>query len=86
MPHELFITHCTNGTLIMNPFIFMFHHNFYPKSTIDLKDTEIFEETRHKLQVLQQNYDDIVSKHNSDIRRTHLEDMTIDTDPNFPPS
>ena len=23
MPHELFKTHCTNGTLIMNPFTFI---------------------------------------------------------------
>ena len=25
MLHELFITHCTNGTLIMNPFTFIIH-------------------------------------------------------------
>ena len=44
-----------------------------------------YQETRQKLQVLQQNYDDIVSKHSSDIRLTHLEEMTIDTDLNLPP-
>ena len=59
---------------------FMFHHNFYPRPKID------FKETRQKLQVLQQDYDDIVSKHSSDIGLTHLEEMTIDTDPYFPPS
>ena len=45
----------------------MFHHNFYPKPKIDLKDDEISEETRQKLQTLKQNYDDIISKHSSDI-------------------
>ena len=33
---------------------FMFHDNFYPKRKIDLKDAEISEETRQKLQTLQQ--------------------------------
>ena len=28
---------------------FMFHHNFYPKPKIDLEDTEVSQETRHKL-------------------------------------
>ena len=45
---------------------FMFHHNCYLKSKLDLKDAEISEETRQKLQVLQQDYDNIVSKHSSD--------------------
>ena len=64
----------------------MFHHIFYPKPRIDLKDAEISEETRQKLQVLQQNYDDIMSKHSSDIRHAHLEEITIDTDQNLPPA
>ena len=46
---------------------FMFHHNSYPKPKIDLKDAE---ETRQKLQTLQQDYNDIVSKHTSDIGLT----------------
>ena len=64
---------------------FMFHHNFYLKTKIDLKVTEISEETRQKLQILQQNYDR-VSKYSSHIGLTHLEEMTTDTDLNFPPS
>ena len=64
---------------------FMFHHNFYPKPKMDLKYADISEETRQKLQTLQKNYDDIVSKHSSDIGLTHLEEMTTDTDPNLPP-
>ena len=63
---------------------FIFHHNFYPKPKIDLKDAEISAETRQKLLTLQQNYDDIVSKHSSDIGLTHLEEMAIETDPNLP--
>ena len=63
----------------------MFHHNFFPKPKIDLKDADISQETRQKLQALQQNFDDIVSKHSSDIRLIHLEEMTFDKDPNFPP-
>ena len=64
---------------------FMFHHNFYPKPKIDLKDIDISQETGQKLLVLQQGYDDIVSKHSSDISLTHLEEMEIDRDPNSPP-
>ena len=63
----------------------MFHHNFYPKPEIDLKDAEISGETRQKLQVLQQNYDYIVSKHISDTGFTYLEERTIYTDSNLPP-
>ena len=33
---------------------FMFHYNLFPKPNTDLKDTEISEETRQKLQTLQQ--------------------------------
>ena len=62
----------------------MFHHNFYPKPKIDLKDTEISEEATQKLQTLQQIYDNMVSKHSSDIRVTHLEDMKIDIYSNLP--
>ena len=64
---------------------FMFLHNFYPKLKVDLKDAEISQETRQKLLVLQHDYDDIVSKHSTDIRITHLEEMKIDTYPNLPP-
>ena len=64
---------------------FMFHHNFYPKLRVDLEDAHLTQETRQKLLNLKQKYDDIISKHGSDIGRTHLEKMKIDTDPNLPP-
>ena len=57
---------------------FMFQHSFYPKPKIDLRNAEISQETRQKLLVLQ-DYDDIVSKHSSDIGFTHLEKMKIDS-------
>ena len=60
-------------------------HDFYPKPKIDLKDADISEVARQKLQVQQLNYDDIVSKHRSDVRFANLEEMTIDTDPQLPP-
>ena len=64
---------------------FMFHHYFHPKPKISLEDAKISEKTRQKLQVLQQDYADIVSIYSSDIGLIHLEEMTIETDPNIPP-
>ena len=52
--------------------VFMFHHNFCPKLKLGLEDTKISDETQHKLQILKQDSDDIVIKHSSDIRLTHL--------------
>ena len=65
--------------------VFMFHYNFYPKPRIDLEDAKITQEMRQKSQLLKQDYDDIVSKHRSNIRVTYLEEMTIETDPELPP-
>ena len=64
---------------------FVFHHNFYPKLKVDLEDAEIRPEIKQKLIDLQQKYDDIISKHSSDIGLTHLEEMKIYIDPNLPP-
>ena len=63
---------------------FIFHHNFYPKPEVDLKDVDITQGTRQKLLTLQQNHNDIVSKYNSDIGLIHLEQLKIDTDQNLP--
>ena len=38
-----------------------------------------------KLPRLKQNYDDVVSTHSSDIGLVHLEEMTIETNPELPP-
>ena len=48
----------------------MVHHNFTPKPRIDLEDAKISGEMKHKLQILKQDYDDMVS---SDTGFTHLE-------------
>ena len=62
---------------------FTFHHNFYPK--VKLEDAIIWDETEEKLQVLKQNYKDIVSQYSSDIGLTHLEEMVIETNTELPP-
>ena len=62
----------------------MFHHNFYPKPTVDLEDADLTQEIRQKLLDLQQKYYDIISKHSSTIGLTHLENMKINIDPNVP--
>ena len=64
---------------------FTFHHNFYPKPKVKLKDGIISDETKEKLQVLKQNYNHIVSQHNSNIGLIHLEEMVIETNPELPP-
>ena len=63
---------------------FMFHYNFCLKPRVDLEDTDITQEIRQKLLDVHQKYDDITSKHSSNIGLTHLEEMKIDTDPNLP--
>ena len=60
---------------------FTFHHNFYPKPKVKLEDTIISVETKEKVQVLKQNYNDTVSQHSSDIELTHLEEMVIKMNP-----
>ena len=39
MLHELFITHCTNGTSIMNPFIFM-KDSYNHETLLDARNLE----------------------------------------------
>ena len=54
---------------------FVFHHNLYPKPKVDLEDAEIMPEIKQKLTYLQQKYDDIISKHSSDIGLTLLKKL-----------
>ena len=65
--------------------VFVFHHNFYPKSKVDLEDIEITPKIKQISTYLQQKYDDIISKHSSNLGLTHLEEMRIDTDLNLSP-
>ena len=64
---------------------FTFHHNFYSKPQVKLEDAIISDETKEKLQILKQNYNDIVSQHSSNIGLTHLEEMVIKMNPELPP-
>ena len=64
---------------------FTFHHNFYPKPNAQLENAIILDETKKKLQVLKENYNDIVSQHSSNIGLTYLEEMVIETDLELPP-
>ena len=64
---------------------FTFHDNFYPKLKVVLEDATISDKTWDRLKLLRQDYNDIVSQCSSDIGLTHLEKMTIETDPDLPP-
>ena len=63
---------------------FTFNHNFYPKSKVVVEDATLSNAAKNKLEVLKQNYNDIVSQQSSDIGLTHLEEMIIKTDPELP--
>ena len=45
----------------------------------------ISDKIQNRLQLLKQDYNDIVSQHSSDVGLTHLKEMTIETDPELPP-
>ena len=64
---------------------FMFHHNFYPKPNVHLKDGNIMQDIRQKLLNSPQKYDDTIHKHSSDIGHIPLEEIKIDTDQSLPP-
>ena len=55
------------------------------KALVVLEDATISDETRNRLQVLKQEYNDMVSQHSSDMGLTHLEEMAIKTDLGLPP-
>ena len=59
----------------------MTNEKFYPKPRVPLEDAETSAQTKQKFEQLLRRYDDIISKHSSDIGRTPLETMTIDVKP-----
>ena len=65
---------------------FMTNEKFYPKPMVQLADAEIAKETKEKFDRLLTKFDDIVSKHSSDIGKTPLETMTIDVKPGSVPA
>ena len=64
----------------------MTNEKFYPKPPVILENTETSIETKQKFEKLLEKYDDIISKHSSDIGRTPLEMMTIDVKPSSKPA
>ena len=64
---------------------FTFHHNFYPKPKVVLKDDTISDKTQVRLHTLKQDYNNIISQHNSNIRLIHFKEITIKTDPDLLP-
>ena len=64
----------------------MTNEKFYPKPQVPLENAETSTETKQKFEQLLKRYDDIISKHSLDIRRTPLETMTIDVKPGSKPA
>ena len=64
----------------------MTNEQFYPKPPVVLEDAETSIQTKQKFEKLLEKYDDIISKHSSDIGRTPLETMTIDVKPGSKPA
>ena len=64
----------------------MTNEKFYPKPPVILEDAETSIQTKQKFEKLLEKYDDIISKHSSDIGRTPLETMTIDVKPSSKPA
>ena len=63
----------------------MTNEKFFPKPQVPLENAETSTETKQKFEQLLKRYDDIISKHSSDIGRTPLETMTIDVKPGSKP-
>ena len=65
---------------------FMTNDKSYPKPMVQLADAEIAKETKKKFDRLLTEFDDIVSKHSSNIGKTPLETMTIYVKPGSIPA
>ena len=63
----------------------MFHKDFYPKPRITLLDAELSPETKQQLEMLLQEFSDVMSKNSSDIGLTHLKEMVLNTKPGSVP-
>ena len=61
--------------------VLMTNEQFYPKPQVPLEDAETSAQIKQKFEQLLRRYNDIISKHSSDIGRTSLETMTIDVKP-----
>ena len=64
----------------------MMNKKFYPKPPVTLEDAKTSKQAELKFEQLLKKYDDIISKHSSDIGKTPLETMTIDVKPGSKPA
>ena len=60
---------------------FMFHKDFYPKTRITLLDAELSPGTQQQLEILLEEFSDIMSKSRSGIDLTHLEEIVLHMKP-----
>ena len=65
---------------------FMTNEKIYPKPMVKLADAKTTKETKEKFDRLLAQFDDIVSKHSSNIGKPPLETMTIDVKPGSMPA
>ena len=76
----------TTVPLVPEDSALMTNEKFYPKPQVTLEDAETSTQTKQKFEQMLEKYDDIISKHSSDIGRTPLETMTIDVKPGSKPA
>ena len=72
--------------IVLESSALMTNDKFYQKSQVPLENAETSTKTKQKFEQLLKRYDDIISKHSSDIGRTLLETMTIDVTPGSKPA
>ena len=76
----------TTVPLVPEDSALMMNEKFYPKPPVTLEDAKTSKQTELKFKQLLKKYDDIISKHSSDIGKTPLETMTIDVKPGSKPA
>ena len=76
----------TTVPLVPEDSVLMMNEKFYPKPPVTLEDAKTSKQTELKFEQLLKKYDDIISKHSSDIGKTPLETMTIDVKPSSKPA
>ena len=76
----------TTVPLVPEDSALMMNEKFYPKPPVTLEDAKMSKQTELKFEQLLKKYDDIISKHSSDIGKTPLETMTIDVKPGSKPA
>ena len=76
----------TTVPLVPEDSALMMNEKFYPKPSVTLEGAKTSKQTELKFEQLLKKYNDIISKHSSDIGKTPLETMTIDVKPGSKPA